>query len=40
MIAVPESLSKEAMQVLNEPVPEAELSDLALRTAPDPQDPT
>ena len=40
VIAVPESLSKEAMDVLNEPVPEDELSALALRTAPDPQDPT
>lgn len=40
MIAVPESLSKEAMEVMKQAVPEAELSDLALRTAPDPNDPT
>jgi len=40
VIAVPECLSKEAMDVLNEPVPEDELSALALRTAPDPNDPT
>jgi hypothetical protein len=39
LIAVPESLSKEAMQVLNERLTEAELSELALRTAPDPNDP-
>ena len=40
VISVPESLSKEAKRVLDEPVPEDELSALALRTAPDPQDPT
>lgn len=39
MIAVPESFSKEAMQVLKQPVPDDELAALALRTAPDPNGP-
>jgi hypothetical protein len=39
MIAVPEPLSKAATRVPKQPVPENELSALALRTAPDPQDP-
>jgi hypothetical protein len=40
MIAVPASLFKKAMRVLNEaPISEAELTELALGTAPDPKDP-
>jgi hypothetical protein len=40
MIAVPASLFGKAMRILNQPpIPEAELADLALRTAPDPEDP-
>src|ERR1700720_878202 len=36
MIAVPASLFGKAMRILNQPpIPEAELADLALRTAPD-----
>jgi hypothetical protein len=40
MIAVPASLFGKAMRVLNQqPISEAELTELALRTAPDPEDP-
>jgi hypothetical protein len=40
MIAVPASHFGEAMRVLNQsPISETELTDLALRTAPDPEDP-
>lgn len=41
MIAVPESRLKDAMDVLNQPpISDAELTELALRTPPDPDDPT
>lgn len=41
MIAVPGSLFRAAMRVLNQPpISEAELTELALHTAPDPEDPT
>jgi hypothetical protein len=40
MIAVPASLFKDAMRVLNQaPISEAELNELALDTASDPKDP-
>lgn len=40
MVAVPASLFEAAMRVLNqEPISDAELTELALRTAPDPEDP-
>jgi len=40
MIAVPASLFKKAMRVLNQaPISEADLTKLALDTAPDPKDP-
>ena len=40
MVAVPESRFKAAMRVLNEPpISDAELTELALRTPPDPDDP-
>lgn len=41
IIAVPASLFQEAMRVLNQaPISEAELTELALGTLPDPKDPT
>lgn len=41
MVAVPESRFKAAMRVLNQPpISDAELTELALRTPPDPDDPT
>ena len=40
LVAVPESCVKAAMRVLNEPpISDAELTELALRTPPDPDDP-
>lgn len=40
MVAVPESRFKAAMRVLNQPpISDAELTELALRTPPDPDDP-
>lgn len=40
MVAVPESRFKSAMRVLSEPpISDAELTELALRTPPDPDDP-
>jgi hypothetical protein len=40
MIAVPGSLFGRAMRILNQPpISETELAELALRTAPDPEDP-
>jgi DNA polymerase III sliding clamp (beta) subunit (PCNA family) len=41
IVAVPASKFKDAMRVLNQsPISEAELTDLALRTRPNPEDPS